>query len=80
MTVIGCWHGNAYTIGVGNSQTTPSKPDSLLGEFTKASVNRISKTRKAAARLMLRHIKCLDLDRRAGGCTQKLHKLSQARC
>ena len=46
MTLIGCWSSTVTPTqnGVGNSETTPSKPDSLLGEFTKASESRISET------------------------------------
>ena len=31
-------------VTVGNNETTPLRPDSLLGEFTKASESRISET------------------------------------
>ena len=37
---------------MGNNDTTPSGPDSLLGEFTKASDNRISETWQQPVKLM----------------------------
>ena len=37
-------HDNVYTNGEGKSQTTPSKPDCLVSEFTKANESRISET------------------------------------
>ena len=49
MKLIGCWHFTGTptqngVVTVGNQETTPSGPDSLLGEFTKASDSRISDT------------------------------------
>ncbi|KAI0213429.1 hypothetical protein LSAT2_001545 [Lamellibrachia satsuma] len=49
MPLIGCWRytGTPTQNGVdtvGNNETTPLRPDSLLGEFKKASESRISET------------------------------------
>ena len=49
MTVIGCWRFTGTpaqngVVTVGNSETTPLRPDSLLGEFTKLSESLISET------------------------------------
>ena len=49
MTLIGCWRftGTPTQNGVvtaGNNETTPLRPDSLLGGFTKPSESRISET------------------------------------
>ena len=49
MTLIGCWrftgtHTQNAVLTVGNNETTPLRPDSLLGEFTKASQSRLSET------------------------------------
>ena len=50
MTLIGCWRVTGTptqngVVTVDHNETTPLRPDSLLGEFTKASESRISETR-----------------------------------
>ena len=49
MTMIGCWRFTGTptqnrVVTVGNNDTTPLRPDSHLGEFTKASESRTSVT------------------------------------